>query len=76
MWVEPVATSKLWDYPHPPHQWEFCTKSLLGRHALGMLGRTLHGCQREYSGIPVYIGQPFLRLSLSWRLQDERRAAL
>ena len=26
---------------HSPHQREFCTEGLLGRHALGMLGRTL-----------------------------------
>ena len=40
--MEPVATAKLWGYPHFPHQREFCTEGLLGRHALGMLGRTLH----------------------------------
>ena len=27
-----------------PHQREFCTEGLLGRHALGMLGRTLCTC--------------------------------
>ena len=26
---------------HSPHQREICTEGLLGRHALGMLGRTL-----------------------------------
>ena len=34
-------------YPHSQHQREFYTESLLGRHALGMLGRTLlsvHAC--------------------------------
>ena len=41
MWVEPVATTKLLGYPHSPHQREFCTEGLLGRHALGMLGRAL-----------------------------------
>ena len=39
--MEPVATTKLLGYPHSPHQREFCTEGLLGRHALGMLGRTL-----------------------------------
>ena len=41
MWVEPVATTKLLGYPHSPHQREFCTEGLFGRHALGMLGKTL-----------------------------------
>ena len=41
VWVEPVATTKLLGYPHYPHQREFCTEGLLGRHALGMLEKTL-----------------------------------
>ena len=41
MWVEPVATTKLLGYLHSPHQREFYTEGLLGRQALGMLGRTL-----------------------------------
>ena len=43
MWVEPVATTKLLGCLHSPHKREFCTESLFGRHALGMLRRTLAG---------------------------------
>ena len=42
MWVEPVATTKFLGYLHSPQR-EFYAEGLLGRHALGMLGRTLHG---------------------------------
>ena len=45
VWVEPVATTKFLGYPHSRHQREFCTEGLLGRHALGMLGRTLRFIQ-------------------------------
>ena len=41
-WVKPVSTSKHLCCPHSPLQREFCTEGLLGRHALGMLGRTLN----------------------------------
>ena len=40
-WVEPLTTTKHMDYPYSPHQRKFCTEGLLGRHALGVLGRTL-----------------------------------
>ena len=39
VWVEPVTTTKLLGYPHSR---EFCAEGLLGRHALGVLGRTLY----------------------------------
>ena len=41
IWVEPVAISKHMDLS--PHQREFCAEGLLGRHALGMLEKTLMG---------------------------------
>ena len=41
-WSLHVATSKVWDSSYSPHQRKFCTEGLLGRHALGMLERTLY----------------------------------
>ena len=45
MWVEPAATTKLLDYPHPHIKRNFVLNATLGRHALGMLGRALHTCE-------------------------------
>ena len=39
VWVEPLTTTKHMDYPYD--QSKLRTGGLLGRHALGMLGRTL-----------------------------------
>ena len=49
-----IATSKLLGYPQSPHQREFCSEGLLGRHALGMLGRTLD-LYYSYHSIDLFI---------------------
>ena len=48
LWMKTVATSKLLESPYSHIKGKFRTEGLLGRYALGMLGRTLYCTRRNF----------------------------